>query len=816
MNEQTNRLKILFVEDDANDVLLMQRAIQTVWPDAVFTTACTENKLLSALLEASWSALIVDYNVPGLSFESVLKHIISIDSNLPVIMVSGVADSEAALKAMRSGAWDFVGKDTLDFLPTAIEHVLNVAQVRREAQSSRLQFDKLFNLVPMPVFVYDMGEKYGDGRIVEMNERFCSLVGRSREQLMDSSLLDMIPRSCHKALQDNRPLFLEHEELSFDSALLNSDGDEIAVEAISRKCGLNGKTTALVILQDLSKRNASDKRRIKLMNGLKQVVFSAGELLKCPDFDSVCKKAIDLGREALGLDRCAFFLCDGDDLVGTYGTDAKGNTADEKHIRVARRDDLDRQFDADNKRWVHLDDVDLYAQTPHPGTVIGRGWHVSTPIRDERGKTWAIIMNDAALSHEPYDEDVQEVLYIYATILGGMLRRKEAEEALAQSKAQLRQSQKMEALGRLAGGVAHDFNNLLTSIMGYCELISEGLGEGHPFYEDVQEVSHAGRRAAELTQRLLAFSRKQITEVHSVDVKEVIMGLEKLLARTLGEDIELKILLHGESSVVMGDEGLLENVLMNLVVNARDAMPTGGTLTICTSCLRLTEDQKAKVVNSATDEFVSIEVQDTGCGIDQEVLEHIFEPFFTTKNVGAGTGLGLSTVYGIIKQMKGYVEVRTEKGSGTNFTIYLPRTDEKSSISRRVDKVVLPEGREVVLIIEDEIGVRRLASRILSELGYTVLEAGNAGEALLLCEQRTLPIDLVLSDVVMPQLSGPETVERLLHVRQDFRVLYMTGFTQEAIVSKGVVEEDAPVILKPFTRENLARKVRQILDKPQA
>lgn len=392
--------------------------------------------------------------------------------------------------------------------------------------------------------------------------------------------------------------------------------------------------------------------------------------------------------------------------------------------------------------------------------------------------------------------------------------RRQTEQALRKSEEQLRQAQKMEALGRLAGGVAHDFNNLLTSILGFGHLVLEDLGPNDRMRADVEEILRAGERATDLTRRLLAFGRKQVVHLHAVDINSVVSDVERLLRRTLGEDVELVTQLGENMGSIQADAGQLAQVIMNLAVNARDAMPRGGTLLISTG--RATPNGNGHHPSPPIvppGEYVALTIRDTGCGMTPDVREHIFEPFFTTKDQEQGTGLGLSTVYGIVQQCQGFIETDTTPGEGTEFRVFFPRLDlpaEKPRFKR--DEIALPGGKERILIVEDEETVRHLAVRILEGLGYRVLSAANAGEALLICEHERDPIDLILTDVVMPKVSGRELIERLEQIRSDFKVLYMTGFTRDDMVRHGVKGNGTRVIVKPFTRERLAMIVRRILD----
>ena len=378
---------------------------------------------------------------------------------------------------------------------------------------------------------------------------------------------------------------------------------------------------------------------------------------------------------------------------------------------------------------------------------------------------------------------------------------------------QLRQAQKMEAIGRLAGGIAHDFNNLLTVIKGYSELMLEELELADPLHGEVEEVKKAADRAASLTRQLLAFSRQQVLAPRVLDLNIVIHNMERLLHRLLGEDIELTTGLEPTLGHTKADPGQIEQVVMNLAVNARDAMPNGGKLTIETMNVELDENYVREHVAVRPGPYVMIAISDTGIGMTEEIRSRIFEPFFTTKEPGKGTGLGLSTVYGIVKQSDGYVWVYSEPGIGTTFKIYLPRVDAPADITtHETNGLPTYRGTETILLVEDEDGVRALVRQILVKQGYTVLESRHAGEALLLCERHQGMIDLLLTDVVLHQMSGRELAERLTTVRPKMRVLYISGYTDDAVVQHGVLEAGTAFLQKPFTTDALTRKVRQVLN----
>ncbi len=381
---------------------------------------------------------------------------------------------------------------------------------------------------------------------------------------------------------------------------------------------------------------------------------------------------------------------------------------------------------------------------------------------------------------------------------------------------QLRLSQKLEAVGRLAGGVAHDFNNLLTVIAGHGDLLARQLQDGDARRHGIEEIRKAAERAASLTRQLLAFSRKQVLQPKVLDLNEVLSEIQVVLRRVLGEDIDLATRLDPGIGRVRVDPGQIEQVVLNIAVNARDAMPTGGRLSLETTNVFLDAEFSRQHPPTPPGRYVLLSIADSGCGMDEETCAHLFEPFYTTKEVGKGTGLGLPTVYGIVKQSGGYIWAETAPNQGTTFRIYLPIVDGDAQALRTATVGEVRGGSETVLVVEDDTMVRTLVRDVLSRSGYTVLEAQGCGDALRICERHKGPIDLLLTDVVMPEANGRELAETLVSLRADMRVLYMSGHTEDAIVEHGILEQGIAFLAKPFSPQALARKVRETLDITQA
>jgi PAS domain S-box-containing protein len=390
---------------------------------------------------------------------------------------------------------------------------------------------------------------------------------------------------------------------------------------------------------------------------------------------------------------------------------------------------------------------------------------------------------------------------------------KQAEQALRRSEDRLLQSQKMEAVGRLAGGVAHDFNNILTVIGGYCAMSLQTLDKNNPLQKNITEIQNASERAASLTRQLLAFSRKQVLQPRVLQVNEVVQNMEKMLRRLIGEDVELSIVFDRALGRIKADPGQLEQVIMNLAVNARDAMPRGGKLTVSTSNVLIDHELKFRNRTLDVGEYVLLAITDNGVGMNEEVKAHLFEPFFTTKGLGKGTGLGLATCYGIISQSGGDIHVYSEPNSGTTFKIYFPRTDAIPEPAMVADTSDMYAGNESILIVEDDPAVRRMAVVILRNCGYKIQESNNAFEALEVF-RRNPNFDLVLTDVIMPQMSGKEMSDKIREQCPQTKILLMSGYTDDALAHHGVLDEGLLFLEKPFSPAKLTRKVREVLDAP--
>jgi PAS domain S-box-containing protein len=443
---------------------------------------------------------------------------------------------------------------------------------------------------------------------------------------------------------------------------------------------------------------------------------------------------------------------------------------------------------------------DLESGDGGPVDALARASASPVAIWRHRTKNGRSVEIEAALYPIEYGGQPAEL-----AVLLDVTGRRELEE-------QLRQAQKMEAVGMLAGGVAHDFNNLLTIITGYSQLILNNLRGDDPNRHSVEQIMKAGERAAALTSQLLAFSRRQVLQPRVLDLNKLVTSLSTMLRRLIGEDIDLRLVLPPDLGTVSADAGQIEQVLMNLVVNARDAMPRGGVLTIETANVMLDDSYAGRHIAVKPGPYVLLAVSDNGSGMDEATQSRLFEPFFTTKGNGKGTGLGLSTVFGIVKQSGGSVAVYSEPSRGTSVKVYLPRNDQPAVLEteRALRKVV--RGTETILLVEDDEMVRTLVRETLERNGYKILDAAGPIEARRIADQYRLPIQMLITDVVMPKVSGRDLADQLIRKRPDLKVLYMSGYTDNAVLNSGILQKEVAFLQKPFTPAALSDKVREVLE----
>ena len=632
------QVRVLMVEDDDNDAVLINRELGRLTPPPAVQHVRTKPAFAAALEGFAPDAILSDHNIPGFSGWEALELAQRAHPDVPFILVTGSLDEETAVRYLKNGASDYILKDRLVRLGPALLEALERARQREALRTQESLLRQIIDANPSLIFVKDW-----NGRFVLVNQATAQVYGTTVESLVGKTDADFNPNVQEIAH------FLRH-----DRDVMSSGQPKIIAEE-----PVTNPTT--------------------------------------------------------------------------------GDT-----------------------RWFQTIKVPLRSPAEGTATLLG----VATEITE----------------------------------------RKRLEE-------QLLQSQKMEAVGQLAGGVAHDFNNILTAIVGYTDLLAAELASNVRQLEDLEEIRKAARRAAALTRQLLAFSRKQVLEPRIIDLNSVVLNLDKMLRSLISENIELKTDLADNLGAARADPNQIEQVIMNLAINARDAMPDGGTVTIETGNVTLDDAYAAQHVSVIPGEYVMLAVSDTGCGMDAKTQSRIFEPFFTTKPAGRGTGLGLSTVYGIVKQTGGNIWLYSEPGKGTTFKIYLPAI---AALPEDIGKVAPAEaprrGAGTVLVVEDDEQLRRLTHRALDAQGYMVLVADRGATALDIARRHKGEIDLLLTDVIMPDTNGRKLAETIQAARPGMRVLYMSGYPDGAIASHGMLEPGVAYLAKPFTTEAITRRVREVLE----
>jgi two-component system cell cycle sensor histidine kinase/response regulator CckA len=626
-------------------------------------------------------------------------------------------------------------------------------------QASELRYRRLFETAQDGILILDADT----GVIVDANPFIMSMLDYSLADFVGKELWEI---GLFKDIDAAREAFLELQAVGYirydDLPLRTSSGRQIAVEFVSNRYQVGKSSVIQCNIRETTKRKQTEDSLRKSERLIRNLVELLPHRIIVKDRNSktlFCNSnyARDVGlpvEEIIGKDAFAFHP---PELAEAYHRDdqrviSTGVTIDVEEVYRVGDDDI----------WIHT---------------------LKVPYRDETGENIGVLV---------VFEEITE--------------RKELE-------AKLRQSQKLEGIGQLAGGVAHDFNNLLTVILGHCELMTRVLDPRDPLASNVEEIRKCGDRAAVLTRQLLAFSRRQVLQVKVLDLNALVTGLNKMLQRLIGETVDLQLALAPALSSIKADPGQIEQVIMNLVVNARDAMHDGGKLTIETSDVVLDAEYAAHHVAVSPGAHVLLAVTDSGCGMDSATANRIFEPFFTTKPAGKGTGLGLSTVYGIVKQSGGSIWCYSELGQGTTFKIYFPVVAEQAVTVRPEKPSPVAGGTETVLVAEDDASVRSLIEQILAADGYSVIAAANGAEALVEYKSRGADIDLVITDLVMPDMGGKELEKRLIEIQPDVKMLFMSGYAGDAATRHGMIDEGTNFMQKPFSRDALSRKVRELLDR---
>ena len=660
----------------------------------------------------------------------------------------------------------------LDGEPRMITATIDITELKaaeRERQHSERQYRSLFDSMQEGVALHRLicsGGVAGNYILLDVNRRFEELLGMQREHVVNKLATDVYGTEAAPYLKEYASVVEEGKHLQFEGYF-----PPLEKHFVISVTPMGEDLFATIFFDVTEQKRAQERYRL--------ISENAADVIWMWDLEE---------------DRCVYASPSVRQLRGFSPEEILAQPMDQ-----AMTDDTHRMVLGEIQRCraaVESGDESMRIRTNEIEFLRKDGTTVATEtvtklVSDARGKVRYVI---------GVSRDITNL--------------KRAEAAKARIEDQLRQAQKLESVGRLAAGVAHDFNNLLTVINGYSRLLLGSLQAGDPLRGSLEEIHKAGERAAALTQQLLAFSRKQILQPRVLDLNCVVEEMRPMLERLMGENVEVCVQLHTEPTTIRADPNQLEQVVVNLAVNSRDAMPRGGKLSIETGFVKWGESDAKPRPGAQAGSYVLLAVSDTGEGMSEETRGHIFEPFFTTKEVGKGTGLGLATVHGIVEQSGGYVEVHSELGRGTTFKIYMPRVVDAQADSGRPEAVPAMGGKETVLVVEDQPEVRGYAAAALEAYGYQVIQAANAEEALLVCEREGERIDLVLTDVVMPGLSGVELADRLKKLRRGIKVLFMSGYTGDTTVHDGVLQKEAQLIHKPFGPGALAVKVREMLVAP--
>jgi PAS domain S-box-containing protein len=641
----------------------------------------------------------------------------------------------------------------LDTLGSAAALVIQQAAAEGALRESEALFRGLFENHAAVKLIIDPDT----GNIIDANRAAASFYGWSREHLKHMKIQDINTLSPEEVKEEMEKVRAE-KKAHFEFHHRRADGSIRDVDVFSSRIKLKGKDILHSVIHDITARKQAEAERERLMAAVEQV----GEMIVITDPEG----AIQYVNPAF------------ETVTGYTREEALGQTP-----RMLKSGEQDEAFY--RELWETISG--------------GHSWKGRMVNKRKDGK----LYTEAATISPVWDAAGRVVNYVAV--------KRDITEHL-KMEAQFLQAQKLETVGRLTGGIAHDFNNLLTPIIGNAEMALSDMSREDPLYEVMEEIRNAGARAASLTRQLLAFSRKQILHAEILDLNGVVRDMDKMLRRIIGEDIDLETALNPNLGRVEADAGQMEQVLMNLVVNARDAMPKGGKLTLETSNVDLDEGYARNHISVMPGPYVMLAVSDMGVGMSKEVQAQLFEPFFTTKEKGKGTGLGLSTVYGIVKQSKGNIWVYSEPGKGSTFKIYLPRVEESGHARENAKKEEESlQGSETVLVVEDDEMVRNVTLKILQRYGYAVLCARDGQEALRMCREHKEQVQLMLTDVVMPGMGGRDLEEKLQKIQPGMKVLFMSGYTDNAIVHHGMLDKGIAFLQKPFTPEGLARKVRAVL-----
>lgn len=766
------QLRILINEDMQSDAELLEYEIRRGGFSFVSTRVDTRLDFLAALDSFAPDLILSDYNLP--SFDGMQALVLAREHSplIPFIIITGALNEEIAVECMKAGADDYVLKDNLKRLIPSIGVVMANSKAKREKMlaeeqlaASERRFRAVFEHAHAAIILLD------EGVFVDCNPMAEKLFGASSNKLLNHSIFEFSPGdqisgslSRDFALVKMR-LTLQGEPQFFECRCQRFDGSVFDVEIGLSPVEVNEKILVMAILRDITEKKRIEFELRENENKYKNLSHQFNALLDAIP-DCILLQSPEL--EIVWANRAAMASFSQNNLK-----------SEERHCFM-----LLHQTSTPHKGCPVLESFATGMPAKGIVSMTDRVWEIrAVPVKDEQGETVNVI---------EIGRDVTE------------MRKLEQ---------QLVHAQKMEAIGQLAGGIAHDFNNIVTAIMGYGNLVLMKLPEDHPVRHFVEQILVTSDRATELTKGLLAFSRKEALNMQPVKLNDIIVGFQSFLERIIGEQIEIKTYLCADDISIYADSSQIEQVLMNLATNARDAMPNGGTLSVAMDTTELDEHFVRVHGYGEPGKYVCVSVTDTGVGMDEETLKRIFEPFFTTKETGKGTGLGLSIAYGIVKEHNGYILAYSTPENGTSFRIFLPMMEE--SAVRKIEVTPYPQiegGRETILIAEDDPQVREITAKLLAGFGYSVIEAGDGDEALEKIAEVQGAVDLLILDVLMPKKGGREVALAVCSQFPEIKVLYNSGYPLDLLVKKNILAENVAFFTKPIAPRELLVKVREVLE----
>ncbi len=772
MDDSRLPLRVLLIDDEEDAAILTRRTLaKALQGQFDFDWVTTYDAALEAIQRGAHDIYLCDYRLGDRTGLELIRAAVESGCRTPIILLTGYDDHEIGVEGIRAGAADFLHKNEISppVLGRTIRYALGQQRSASQLRESHETVQALVEASPLAIVSFDR-----DSRVRMWNPAAVRVFGWT----VAETLGRVNPTVPEEKVEEFRRLkdagFRGESLVNFESVGPRKDGVRIPVQISTAPLrDASGRVHRVVsIIADITQRKQADEALRESEERTRLILDNALDALVTMDASGRITGWNDAAERMFGW-KCEEIL-----------TRSLAETVIPPRYREA-----------------HGRGLEKFLATGE-AVVLNRRVELSGLHRD--GHEFPLELTVTATQRRGE--------YSFSAFVRDLSERAKSEEALRRSEEQLRQAQKMEAIGRLAGGVAHDFNNLLTAIEVPARMLLDELTPNDPMRNDLEEIRSAAGRAAILTRQLLAFSRRQVLQPRVMDLNTVVADMDRMLQRLIGEDIDLVTRLTPRLHPVLADSGQIEQVLVNLAVNARDAMPRGGRVTIETANVTLEEGYTSVHPGSRPGPHAMLAVSDSGSGMDRETLSHLFEPFFTTKELGKGTGLGLATVYGIVKQSGGTIFVYSEPEQGTSFKVYLPSAEGAVGPIERGEATPTSGGTETVLLVEDDRAVRAMARRILEAKGYHVLDAANGDRAVNICETHPERIHIMVSDVIMPRVSGRILSDRISQLRPEMKVLFMSGYPDETIVQHGVLQPGTAFLEKPFTPEKLVAKVRQVLD----